>query len=126
MDRGAGPRLGRSCSPLPAPHGVRHRVQAEVESWGDSPKGLYVEGQYEANFQPACTHSPLQETEADPPASQRPRLRMASHNPYVTGIGIEAELCVSRVRPLRPGGTCYCDYCLGGFLRKQKGPRRRR
>jgi hypothetical protein len=48
---------------------------------------------------------------------------MAKSNPYIVGYGIDPEMYKCHVYGhYKPGGTCYCDYCLGGFLRAQKLP----
>ena len=101
---------------------------AEVESWGDSPKGLYVEDVHDkAHFQAGVPLAPcpLQKIYWERILLRRGReiARMACDNPYVVGIGIDPETYACHVYGhYKPGGTCYCDYCLGGFLRKQKLP----
>lgn len=101
---------------------------AEVESWGDSPKGLYVEDPNDkGHFQPGVPVAPcpLQKIYWERILLRRGReiARMACDNPYVAGIGIDPETYACHVYGhYKPGGTCYCDYCLGGFLRKQKLP----
>ncbi len=100
----------------------------EVESWGDSPKGLYVEDPNDkGHFQPdvPVAPCPLQKIYWERILLRRGReiARMACDNPYVAGIGIDPETYACHVYGhYKPGGTCYCDYCLGGFLRKQKLP----
>lgn len=103
-------------------------TKAEVESWGDSPKGLYIDDVNDKeNLKPGLPLAPcpLQKIYWERILLRRGRevARMARENPFVVGIGIDPEMyACHRYGHYKPGGTCYCDYCLGRFLVKQGLP----
>ena len=102
--------------------------EAEVESWGDAAKGLYREDandklHYQAGVPVAPC--PLSRLYWERILLRRGRevARMSRDNPYVVGIGIDPETYMCHVYGhYKPGGMCFCDHCLGGFLRRQKLP----
>lgn len=103
-------------------------TSAEVESWGDAPKGLYAEDVHDKIHYKAgvpLAPCPLQKIYWERILLRRGReiAHMARENPYVVGLGIDPEMYACHMYGhYKPGGTCYCDHCLGGFLRQQKLP----
>jgi hypothetical protein len=93
----------------------------EVESWGDAPKGLYLEQDAKIPLAPC----PLAKVYWERVLLRRGRAvaRLARQNPYVVGYGIDPEMYQSwKYGHYMLGGTCFCDHCLGGFLRRQGLP----
>ena len=95
-------------------------TEAEVESWGNAPKGLYAEDVHDKiHFQAGAPGGSLPAPENLLGADLlrgREIARMAGGNPYVVGVGIDPETYACHAYGhYKPGGTCYCDYCLGGF-----------
>jgi hypothetical protein len=99
---------------------------AEVESWGDAPRGLYREDPADKEHRQAnvpLAPCPLQKVYWERILLRRGReiARLARGNPYLVGYGIDPEMYQCHAYGhYKPGGTCYCDYCLGGFLRSQR------
>jgi len=96
-------------------------TRAEVESWGDAPKGLYVK-HFDKHPLAPC---PLQKIYWERILLRRGRevAKLARENPYVVGYGIDPEMyqCWDYGHYML-GGTCFCDHCLGGFLRREGLP----
>jgi len=91
----------------------------EVEAWGDSPKGLYVEHDPEKPLAPC----PLQKVYWERILLRRGRqiARLSLDNPYIVGYGIDPEMYQCWLYGhYMLGGTCFCDHCLGGFLDAKK------
>jgi len=105
-------------------------TQYEVDAWGDSPKGLYFDAEWylahdKGHFQENAPIAPcpLSKVYWERIVLRRARevARLSLENPYVVGIGIDPEMYACHVYGhYKPGGTCYCDHCLGGFLRQKK------
>jgi hypothetical protein len=94
---------------------------AEVASWGDLPKGLYIKHDAKAPLAPC----PLQKLYWERILLRRGRevAKMSLKNPYVVGYGIDPEMYQCWLYGhYMLGGTCFCDHCLGGFLRRQGLP----
>jgi hypothetical protein len=100
----------------------------EVESWGDAPKGLYVEDPADKEHRQASVPlapCPLQKVYWERIVLRRGRevARLARQNPFIVGYAIDPEMYQCHVYGhYKPGGTCYCDHCLGGFLRGRHLP----
>ena len=91
----------------------------EVEAWGDSPKGLYVEHDLEKPLAPC----PLQKVYWERILLRRGRqiARLSLDNPYIAGYGIDPEMYQCWLYGhYMLSGTCFCDHCLGGFLDAKK------
>jgi hypothetical protein len=100
-------------------------TQYEVDAWGDSPKGLYVEDASDREHSQAGTPlapCPLSRLYWERIVLRRARelARLSLKNPYVVGIGIDPEMYMCHAYGhYQSSGTCYCDHCLGGFLRQK-------
>jgi hypothetical protein len=96
-------------------------TEYEVEAWGDAPKGLYIE---EKAGQPLAP-CPLQEVYWERILLRRGRevAKLSLENPFLVGLGIDPEMyqCWSYGHYML-SGTCFCDHCLGGFLKKLPAP----
>ncbi len=91
----------------------------EVDSWGDAPKGLYIKHDENKPLAPC----PLQKVYWERILLRRGRevAKLARDNPYVVGYAIDPEMYQCWLYGhYMLGGTCFCDHCLGGFL-KSKG-----
>jgi len=91
----------------------------EVEAWGDSPKGLYIEHDPEKPLAPC----PLQKVYWERILLRRGRqiARLSLDNPYVVGYGIDPEMYQCWLYGhYMLSGTCFCDHCLGGFFDAKK------
>ncbi|HIE53211.1 MAG TPA: hypothetical protein EYP85_15780 [Armatimonadetes bacterium] len=89
---------------------------AEVRAWGDSRPGLYIEPKENLPLAPC----PLDRHYWERLYLRRGRVvaRLSLENPYVVGYGLDPEMyqCWSYGHYML-SGTCFCDYCLGGFLK---------
>ncbi|MGQ9730344.1 MAG: LamG domain-containing protein [Candidatus Zipacnadales bacterium] len=88
----------------------------EVEAWGDAPKGLYIDPDPKLPLAPC----PLQKIYWERILLRRARAvaELSRDNPYIVGFGIDPEMYQCwRYGHYMLSGTCFCDYCLGGFLR---------
>jgi hypothetical protein len=91
----------------------------EIEAWQGLPTGLYLEHFKDMPVAPC----PLRREYWDAILLRRAReiARLARDNPYVVGIGIDPEMYQAwNYGHYMMSGTCFCDHCLGGFL-KAKG-----
>jgi len=87
----------------------------EVQAWGDSPKGLYIDPDPKLPLAPC----PLQKAYWERIFLRRGReiARLSLDNPYIVGYGIDPEMYQCwRYGHYMLSGTCFCDHCLGGFL----------
>lgn len=87
----------------------------EVQAWGDSPKGLYIDPDPKLPLAPC----PLRKVYWERIFLRRGReiARLSLDNPYIVGYGIDPEMYQCwRYGHYMLSGTCFCDHCLGGFL----------
>jgi hypothetical protein len=91
----------------------------EVEAFKGLPPGLYTEPKADQPLAPC----PLQRGYWEAILLRRGRevAKLAQDNPYVVGYAIDPEMyqCWTYGHYMLTG-TCFCDHCLGGFL-KSKG-----
>ncbi|MBM3476195.1 MAG: LamG domain-containing protein [Armatimonadetes bacterium] len=91
----------------------------EVEAFEGLPPGLYTEPKDDQPLAPC----PLRREYWEALVLRRGRevSKLAQDNPYVVGYAIDPEMyqCWSYGHYMLTG-TCFCDHCLGGFL-KSKG-----
>lgn len=105
-------------------------TQYEVDAWGDAPKGLYFDESWyqqhdkgHLHGKPPVAPCPLSKVYWERILMRRARelARMSIDNPYVVGVGIDPEMYMCHIYGhYKPGGTCYCDHCVGGFLRQKQ------
>jgi len=90
----------------------------EVEAFQGLPPGLYTEPKEDQPLAPC----PLRREYWEAIFLRRGRevAKLAKENPYVVGYGIDPEMyqCWTYGHYM-PTGTCYCDHCLGAFLRSK-------
>ena len=89
----------------------------EVKSWGDAPKGLYLESDEKLPLAPC----PLQKVYWERILLRRGRevAKLAQTNPYIVGCGVDPEMYQCwKYGHYMLGGICFCNHCLGGFLEK--------
>lgn len=90
----------------------------EVEAFEGLPGGLYIEPKEGQPLAPC----PLRREYWEAILLRRGRevARLANDNPYIVGYGIDPEMyqCWSYGHYML-SGTCFCDHCLGGFLKSQ-------
>ncbi len=91
----------------------------ETELWDDLPEGLFTENP-EGKLVGRC---PLRREYWETMFLRRGRevAKLALENPYIVGYALDPEMYQSwSYGHYMLGGTCFCDHCLGGFL-KSKG-----
>lgn len=88
----------------------------EVEMWKRLPTGLFLDHVEGIPLAPC----PMRREYWEALYLRRGRevAKMARHNPYVVGLGLDPELYEAHIYgPYTQSGTCFCDDCLRGFLR---------
>jgi len=90
----------------------------EIEAWQGLPPGLYIEHFKDMPLAPC----PLRREYWEAILLRRARevARFARDNRYVAGVGIDPEMYQAwDYGHYMLSGTCFCDRCLGGFLRER-------
>lgn len=93
----------------------------EVEAWKGCRPGLYVK-HFENYPLAPC---PLDTKGWEQVFQRRARAvaKLSAGNPYLVGVGIDPEMYQAwDYGHYMLSGTCFCDYCLGGFLRSKDKP----
>jgi len=89
---------------------------AEVRAWGDVRRGLYIEHKEGLPLAPC----PLSKEYWERIYLRRARevAKLSLENPFIVGIGLDPEMYQCWIYGhYMLSGTCFCDSCLGGFLR---------
>jgi len=90
----------------------------EIEAWEGLPPGLYIEEFPNMPVAPC----PLRKEYWEAILLRRGRevAKLARDNPNIVGIGIDPEMYMAwSYGHYMLSGTCFCDHCLGGFLKQQ-------
>ncbi len=93
-------------------------TKVEVKAWGDVPPGLYPDPKPNLPVAPC----PLQKSYWENLILRRGRevARASLQQPAIAGLGIDPEMYACwAYGHYMAGGTCFCDHCLGGFLRQK-------